>query len=62
MYAYLEQLSLTHAYGKNAADSAERILQQELRRMLFAGELETLRSKMPSVPPDLTQDDSDDDN
>jgi hypothetical protein len=57
MYAYLEELSMTNAYGKSAADTAETILLNELRRMLFAGELETLRSKMPGVPTEGNEDD-----
>jgi hypothetical protein len=34
IWAYLEQLTLTHMYGKNATDTAERILQQEVLRLV----------------------------
>ena len=40
--AYLERLSQTHLYGKNAADAAEQLVRQQIARLLKSGELESL--------------------
>jgi hypothetical protein len=47
MVAYLEQLTFTHLYGKNVADTAERIIQEEIKRLVTSGELKELRAQMP---------------
>jgi hypothetical protein len=40
---YLEELVLTGLYGKNAAEAAERLVSQELRRLIDAGQLKPKR-------------------
>ena len=47
MVAYLEQLTFTHLYGKNVADTAERIIQEEIKRLVTSGDLKELRAQMP---------------
>lgn len=44
--AQLTQLTLTHAYGKNNADTAERILIAEVKRLLMSGEVDELKRRM----------------
>jgi len=47
--AYLEKLSATHLYGKNAAETAEQIVRQEIARLLKSGELAALTaSELPA--------------
>jgi hypothetical protein len=46
---YLERLSRTHLYGKNAAETAEQIVRQEIARLVKSGELGSLTaSDLPS--------------
>lgn len=40
---YLEELVLTGLYGKNAAEAAERLLSQELKRLIDCGQLKPRR-------------------
>jgi hypothetical protein len=47
MVAYLEQLTFTHLYGKNVADTAERIIQEEIKRLVTSGQLKELRTQLP---------------
>jgi hypothetical protein len=43
--AYLERLSQTHLYGKNAAETAEQIVRHEIARLLKSGELAALTAR-----------------
>jgi hypothetical protein len=47
MVAYLEQLTFTHLYGKNVAETAERIIQEEIKRLVISGQLNELRAQLP---------------
>lgn len=48
--AYLERLSQTHLYGKNAAETAEQIVRQEIARLVKSGELGSLTaSELPNL-------------
>jgi hypothetical protein len=40
---YLEELVLTGLYGKNVAEAAERLITQELRRLIESGVLSIKR-------------------
>jgi hypothetical protein len=48
--AYLDRLSQTHLYGKNAAETAEQIVRQEIARLLKSGELAALTAiELPAL-------------
>lgn len=47
---FLEKLSLTHAYGKNASETAAEIIRAEIRRLIVSGDYERIRTTMPEMP------------
>jgi hypothetical protein len=62
IFVFLEQLTDTHYFGRNANETASKILSDEVKRLSLSGELENLIAKAPKVAPrgPDAEDDSDD--
>ena len=55
LLAHLEALTLTHLYGTKAAETAEIIVKEEMRRLLASGQYDTFKSRLPKLSTDETQ-------
>lgn len=45
---YLERITATNLYGKTAAETADEIIRQEIRRLIATGQLDDLTTRTPN--------------